>query len=92
MNLEITGVLETKGQTEQVNEKFKKREFVLRLAEEINGNTYTNYAKLQLIQGKCELVDSYNVGDMLKVNFNINGSSYVDRKDGTTKYITNLNA
>ena len=29
---------------------------------------------------------------MVKVSFNIKGNSYVDKKDGLTKYITNLDA
>ncbi len=37
MSLEVTGKLLVKYDTQQVSEKFKKREFVLELAEEING-------------------------------------------------------
>ncbi len=92
MSLEVSGKLLVKYDTQQVNDKFKKREFVIELAEEINGNVYTNYAKLQLVQNKCDIVDRFNVGDVVKVSFNIKGNSYVDKKDGTTKYITNLDA
>lgn len=92
MSLEVTGKLLVKYDTQQVNDKFKKREFVVELAEEINGNTYTNFAKLQLVQNKCDIIDRFNVGDAVKVSFNIKGNSYVDKKDGTTKYITNLDA
>lgn len=92
MNLEVTGKLLVKYDTQQVSDKFKKREFVLELSEEINGNTYTNYAKLQLVQNKCDYIDRFNEGDVVKVNFNIKGNSYVDKRDGQTKYITNLDA
>lgn len=92
MSLEVTGKLLVKYETQQVNDKFKKREFVVELAEEINGNTYTNFAKLQLVQNKCDIIDRFNVGDAVKVSFNIKGNSYVDKKDGITKYITNLDA
>lgn len=92
MSLEVTGKLLVKYDTQQVNDKFKKREFVVELAEEINGNTYTNFAKLQLVQNKCDIIDRFNVGDAVKVSFNIKGNSYVDKKDGLTKYITNLDA
>lgn len=92
MSLEVTGKLLVKYDTQQVSDKFKKREFVLELAEEINGNTYTNFAKLQLVQNKCDILDRFNTGEMLKVNFNIKGNSYVDKRDGQTKYITNLDA
>ena len=56
MSLEVTGKLIVKGDKQQVSEKFAKREFVIELAEEINGNMYTNYAKFQLTQNKCEIL------------------------------------
>lgn len=90
MSLEVTGKLVVKYDTQQVSDRFKKREFVLELAEEINGNTYTNYAKMQLVQNKCELLDRFNEGDMVKVNFNIKGNRW--ERDGKVNYITNLDA
>ena len=92
MSLEVTGKLLVKYDAQQVSEKFKKREFVMELAEEINGNIYTNFAKLQLVQTKCDIIDRINNGDLIKVSFNIKGNSYVDKRDGQTKYITNLDA
>jgi len=93
MNLEITGKLFVKYEPQEFGEKkFKTREFVLELVEDINGNPYTNYAKMQLVQNKCEIIDRFNIGDMVKVSFNIRGRSYVDKKDGSTKYISNLDA
>jgi hypothetical protein len=74
----------------QVNDKFKKREFVLELAEEINGNIYTNFAKMQLVQAKCEIIDRFREGDMVKVSFNIKGNRW--ERDGKVNYITNLDA
>jgi hypothetical protein len=90
MSFEITGKLAYKYDTQQIKESFKKREFVLETAEEINGNIYTNYAKLQLVQNKCELLDRFNEGDMVKVNFNIKGNRW--EKDGKVNFITNLDA
>jgi hypothetical protein len=90
MSLEITGKLLLKYETQQVSEKFKKREFVLELAEEINGNLYTNYAKMQLVQTKCEIIDRFNPGDIVKVSFNIKGTRY--EKDGKVNYFSNLDA
>ncbi len=90
MSLEITGKLLLKYDTQQVSEKFKKREFVLELAEEINGNIYTNYAKMQLVQTKCEIIDRFNPGDVVKVSFNIKGTRY--EKDGKVNYFSNLDA
>lgn len=90
MNLEVTGKLIVKYPTQQVSDKFKKREFVIELTEEINGNAYTNFAKMQLVQTKCDIIDRFNEGDTIKVNFNIKGNRW--EKDGKVNYITNLDA
>jgi hypothetical protein len=90
MNLEITGKLIEKYDTNIVSDKFRKREFVLELGEEINGNVYTSYAKMQLVQNKCDIIDRFNIGDNLKVNFNIRGTRY--EKEGKVSYFSNLDA
>jgi len=90
MNLEITGKLIEKFDTQVVSDRFKKREFVLELVEEINGSPWTNYAKMQLVQNKCEILDRFEVGDTLRVNFNIKGNRY--EKEGKTSYFSNLDA
>lgn len=90
MSFEITGKLIQVSPTQQVSERFKKREFVLEIAEEINGNVYTNYAKMQLVQNKCEIIDNYKMGDAIKVSFNIKGNKW--ERDGNVNYITNLDA
>lgn len=90
MSLEVTGKLLVKNPTQVVSDKFRKREFVLELAEEINGNTYTNFAKMQLVQQKCDILDKFNEGDNVKVSFNIKGNRW--EKDGKVNYITNLDA
>lgn len=90
MSLEVTGKLVQKNDTQQVSEKFKKREFVVELAEEINGNIYTNFAKFQLVQAKCEVLDRFREGDQITVKFNIKGNKW--ERDGKVNYITNLDA
>jgi hypothetical protein len=90
MSFELTGKLIAKYDTVNVNDKFKKREFVLETTEEIAGNSYTNYAKMQVVQNKCEILDRYNTGDMVKITFNIKGNRW--EKDGKVNYITNLDA
>lgn len=88
MSLEITGKILVKYDTVQVNDKFKKREFVLEIAEEINGNTYTNYAKMQCVQAKCDILDRYSEGEEVTASFNIKGNRW--EKDGKVNFITNL--
>ena len=90
MSLQTAGKLVVKHDTHQVSEKFKKREFVIEIVEEINGKEYSNFAKFQLTQNKCEIIDRFNVGDSLNVSFNIKGNKW--ERDGKVNYITNLEA
>ncbi len=91
MSLEVTGRLHTKFPTQQIKENFSKREFVLELTDESpTGMTFTNYASFQLVNNSCSVIDQFQEGEMLKVNFNIRGNRW--ERDGQVKYITNLNA
>lgn len=90
MSLQITGKLIVKYDAQQVNDRFKKREFVVELTEEISGNSYTNYAKFQCVQNKCDILDRFNEGDTVTVDFNIKGNKW--EKEGKTQFISNLDA
>lgn len=89
-NLEIEGVIVDVGATTQVSERFKKREFVLDITEDVNGNSYPNFAKMQAVQNRCELLDQFRPGDRVKVSFNVRGNKW--EKDGKVSYITQLDA
>jgi hypothetical protein len=90
MSYELTGKLVAKYDTVQRTETFKTREFAVEKTEEINGRTITNYAKFQCVQDKTTIIDRVNIGDEIKVYFNIKGSKW--EKDGKVNYITNLDA
>lgn len=90
MSYELTGKLVAKYDTVQRTETFKTREFAVEKTEEFNGRTITNYAKFQCVQDKTTIIDRVNVGDEIKVYFNIKGSKW--EKDGKVNYITNLDA
>ena len=90
MNLEITGKLVEKYDTQVVSDRFRKREFVLEVNEEVNGNVFTNFAKMQLVQNKTDIIDRFEIGDMLRVNFSIKGNRY--ERDGKVSYFSNLDA
>ena len=90
MSYELTGKLVAKFDTVQRTETFKVREFAVEKTEDINGRTITNYAKFQCVQDKTTIIDRVNIGDEIKVYFNIKGSKW--EKDGKINYITNLDA
>ena len=90
MSYELTGKLVAKFDTVQKTETFKTREFAVEKTDEFNGRTAVNYIKFQCIQDRTAIIDKINIGDQIKVYFNIKGSKW-DR-DGKTNYITNLDA
>ena len=71
MSYELSGKLIAKYDTVQRTEKFKVREFAVEKTEDIGGRTIVNYAKFQCVQDKTAIVDKVNVGDDIKVYFNI---------------------
>jgi hypothetical protein len=90
MSYELTGKLVAKYDTVQRKETFKTREFVVEKSDKIGDRTISNFVKFQLVQDKTAIIDRVNVGDDIKVLFNIKGSKW--EKDGKINYITNLDA
>ncbi len=90
MSYELTGRLVAKFDIVQRTETFKTREFVVEKSEDIGGRTITNFVKFQCVQDKTAMPDRFNIGDEVKVLFNIKGSKWT--KDGKDNYITNLDA
>ena len=90
MSYELTGKLIAKFDSIQRTETFKVREFAVEKTEDIGGRTITNYVKFQAIQDKTAIIDKVNIGDEIKVSFNIKGSKW--EKEGKVNYFTNLDA
>ena len=72
--------------TEQVTEKFKKREFILEI-----GDQYKEYPKFQLVNDKCSLIDNFIEGQEVTVSYNLRGKPFKN-KQGQDVYYTNLDA
>ncbi len=90
MGFDLTGKIVAKFETIQRSATFKTREFVVETNEDINGRTITNFIKFQTVQDRTSILDRFNVGDTIKVHFNIKGSRW--EKNGQVNYITNLDA
>lgn len=84
----LKGKLIVKGDEQQINEKFKKREFVV----QDDSTQYPQVIQFQLVQDKCSLLDAYNEGDEISVNFNLRGREWTSPKDGQVKYFNTLEA
>jgi hypothetical protein len=84
---EIIGSLKMKGEENQISPTFKKREFVLT----DNNDMYPQHILFQLTQDKCALLDQFNEGDQVKVQFNIRGREWTSPQ-GEVKYFNTLEA
>lgn len=85
--MELSGTLKVIGQPQQVSEKFKKLDFVLT----DDSDKYPQHISFQLTQDRTELLEKYNVGDKVKIYFNLRGREWTSPK-GEVKYFNTLEA
>jgi hypothetical protein len=83
----VTGTLKVKNNEVQVSDKFKKREFVLTTEA---SSQYPQHVQFQLVQDRCSLINDFNVGEELKVSFNLRGREWA--KDSEVRYFNTLDA
>ncbi len=67
--VKLTGVLLKIGETNLKSENFQIREFV------ITDNSFTKpqHITMQLVQEKCDILDSYEIGDQVQVEYELRG-------------------
>ena len=83
---EASGEIRAIMDTQQVTDSFRKREFAL----EIEDGRYPQTVKFQLVQDKTEILDDFEVGQQVRVHFNLRGREFKRKTDGSTDYWTNL--
>lgn len=89
--LVISGILFKVYATEVKSEKFSKREFVVKIDKDVNGTIYSEYAKFQVMNTKCDSLNDLVEGSEVEVKFNLSGKPWTN-KEGVEQYFTNLNA
>ena len=83
----LTGALKVINETNQVSDKFSKREFVI-----TDGSSmYPQDIMFQLTQDKCNLLDGLTVGQSVEVSFNLRGREWINPQ-GEAKYFNSLEA
>jgi hypothetical protein len=71
---EAQGVIHSIDETRSYGANgFTKREFVIKLSGEGENPDYPNFVALELIKDKCAMMDQYQVGEEVKVSFNLGG-------------------
>lgn len=89
MSFEISGNLIVKEDVVEISASFKKREFVIEVINERNTD-WNDFIKFQLTQDRCSLIDPMQIGDKVKVTFDIRGRKW--ERDGKVNYFSNLEA
>ena len=91
MSFDISGRMAEKFETQQVSDRFQKREFVLEIKSAgSSGFEFVDLVKFQVTQDRCPILDQFDVDDMVKVTFNLRGRRV--EKNGQVFYFTNLDA
>ena len=99
MAFQITGKLELVGETTARTPKnggqpFYRREFVLDCTRynPDTGEPWENHPKFELSGNKCSLIEQFQIGQKLTVDFSLKGAKYPDQQTGEIKYFTSINA
>jgi len=86
MGFETSGRIHQLSGTQQVTERFRKREFVVELAD---NPRFPQYVLFQLTGDRCEDLDKFKVGDEVRVEFSLRGREWKSPK-GEIKYFNSL--
>jgi predicted ATP-dependent endonuclease of OLD family len=71
--MQITGTIRTIRDTQQISEKFQKKEFIV----ETQGQ-YKQTIQIELQGDKCDIIDAYVVGEEVVCDININGRIWLN--------------
>lgn len=82
--MELTGRIKLIGITQTVSESFAKRELVITTEEQ-----YPQHIMIEFTQDKCALLDSYQVGEPVKVGVNLRGREW-QSPQGEIRYFNTI--
>jgi hypothetical protein len=86
MGFETSGRLHLVSDTKQVTERFRKREFVVELAD---NPRFPQFVQFELTGDRCDHLDGFEVGDEVRVEFSLRGREWKSPR-GETKYFNSL--
>lgn len=82
---EVRGKIKFIGATQQVSDKFSKREVVVTTDEQ-----YPQHISIEFNQDKCSVLDKYSVGNDVTVGINLRGREYTNPNTGEVKYFNSI--
>lgn len=82
--MEVVGKIKLVGNTQEVNASFKKRELLV-----VTDEQYPQSILIEFAQEKCDLLNSYKVGQEVKVSINLRGREWTNPQ-GEVKYFNQI--
>lgn len=83
--MEVVGIIKLVGATQEIGAKgFRKRELVVTTAED-----YPQMIMIEFTQDKVDLLNSFEVGQSVKVSINLRGREWINPQ-GEAKYFNSL--
>ena len=84
-NVEVLGKIKVLGEIKTYGDNgFRKREVVITTQEQ-----YPQHLLIEFIQDRCELLDSFNVGENVKISINLRGRDW-ENPEGEIKYFNSI--
>jgi hypothetical protein len=82
--MEVTGKIKMIDQTKEVGSAgFKKRDVVVTTDEQ-----YPQHILVQFVQDKCDLLNTYQVGEAVKIDINLRGREWTNPQGETVYFNT----
>ena len=84
-NVEVLGKIKLLGEIKTYGDNgFRKRELVITTQEQ-----YPQHLLIEFIQDRCELLDSFSVGENVKISINLRGREW-ENPEGEIKYFNSI--
>lgn len=83
--MEIQGSIKLIGDVQEISSTFKKRELVVTTEEQ-----YPQTISVEFVQDKTDLLNSFNVGQNVKVNINLRGREWENPQTKEIKYFNTI--
>ena len=83
--MEISGKIKVLNETQNIGSKgFRKREVVITAEDQ-----YPQHILIEFIKDKCDLLNSYKVGQEVKIELNLRGREWIN-PEGVAKYFNTI--
>ena len=83
--MEVQGSIKVIGEVQEISATFKKRELVVTTDEQ-----YPQTISIEFVQDKTDLLNSFEVGQNVKVNINLRGREWENPKTKEIKYFNSI--